>query len=820
MTSLFENEIALRNVVEARALRTVVVPAVGTPTPTPIPRVIAPIRIPPPLLWRGEIVREVPREQVTVPICPTATVTDEVIFEDARQKYYLPRYRIAEETVSGQQRYRIALAASGQGWTLTVYLEAYPAAKIEQEIRDAKIIEHKASVLLSYQWHGQQGELPFQEVTQEAGGQRLKAVLRLNTLEERDSIYLALTDAAYGAILMVRREVKVAIAKSSEVPSSASIVSSGTATIRGTWTFNLETGVEGGNGDLFWQQETRVIRNMVPRNKALIAQLGKVDFDSLTLTQLQKLSYGKTPINGNDDASNQLVNGTVFAVRTNSGHYAKVKVLEYGYNLKIQWVTYQASASTGERTTGSSRLPTPQLVLKGTEDYEVRGNWFTRYRLSVTNWSAFPNELFAPAPNLPPCGLNRNSSRTWVNIYAQDGRRIYGFCAFSAAQHLESLWFAVPKGQAPPEAVYVTLNDRQKEVIYTSNTVSTKPALFREVTEVLDHIVDDTFFFPPLLYAYIFRDLETGHGQGSELIRRQVQWQDKWYSYFQNARERYQIYYLPDSFEIAKRTDSQLPAMSLRFKSSDGSPDPEKMRAELDYYAAPVVSDARLAAAATALERYVSFPLPPGVEGLEFTPLSVDNLKFQVSLPHGDGSPSFEWQRNARVSLQDGIFDTLSLPLIEFGQVWEAIFSSKREKTLFTGEVAVEVESGGNMEKIPFAARFEGDSEMLFDGILDDAPGLLTTYAVELEVATDEVVFDTSRADPIIKILVDLGRETIELTREHLRDVGKVYFPIRNVILGIQEPGKYTYQVQVIYKSGKRDPWQTKETKSEIIYVP
>jgi hypothetical protein len=39
--------------------------------------------------------------------------------------------------------------------------------------------------------------------------------------------------------------------------------------------------------------------------------------------------------------SNQLTNGSVFAVRTNSGNFAKVQVIEYGYNIKIQWVTYR-----------------------------------------------------------------------------------------------------------------------------------------------------------------------------------------------------------------------------------------------------------------------------------------------------------------------------------------------------------------------------------------------------------------------------------------------------------------------------------------------
>src|SRR5439155_13116558 len=38
---------------------------------------------------------------------------------------------------------------------------------------------------------------------------------------------------------------------------------------------------------------------------------------------------------------NQLVPGSVFAVQTRGHNYSKVKVLEYGYNLKLRWVTYR-----------------------------------------------------------------------------------------------------------------------------------------------------------------------------------------------------------------------------------------------------------------------------------------------------------------------------------------------------------------------------------------------------------------------------------------------------------------------------------------------
>src|SRR6476620_7841085 len=107
-------------------------------------------------------------------------------------------------------------------------------------------------------------------------------------------------------------------------------------------------------------------------------------------------------------------------------------------------------------------LPTPQLVSAGTEDYEANGKQWTRYKLALLNRSAYESELFAPAPDLPPCGANQNSARTWVDIFNRQGRkRIYGFCALKGPGELGHLWFAIEKGTPPPESVYVTVTDRR-----------------------------------------------------------------------------------------------------------------------------------------------------------------------------------------------------------------------------------------------------------------------------------------------------------------------------------------------------------------------
>ena len=122
-----------------------------------------------------------------------------------------------------------------------------------------------------------------------------------------------------------------------------------------------------------------------------------------------------------------------------------------------------------------SLRPTPRLVYNGKEDHTTGGITYTYYNLAVANRNDYPAYLFAPAPDLAPCGLNKNSSRTWVNIYDnQTGGYIYGFCALSKPSDMRSLWFAIAKGKVPPKSVYITLHDRKCNIKSKSNPVNIK----------------------------------------------------------------------------------------------------------------------------------------------------------------------------------------------------------------------------------------------------------------------------------------------------------------------------------------------------------
>ncbi|NLH17483.1 MAG: hypothetical protein GX455_12980, partial [Phycisphaerae bacterium] len=117
---------------------------------------------------------------------------------------------------------------------------------------------------------------------------------------------------------------------------------------------------------------------------------------------------------------------------------------------------------------------------------------YTRYLFRVNNWYAYPNELFEPSPDLPPCGLNENSSRTWVEIYNfHTGEQVYGFCGLDEAHDLhDRLSVSFPTGETPPP-IYIKLVDRRCDTTYTSNITGLRHSPYYTHTIMNNIIVDN-----------------------------------------------------------------------------------------------------------------------------------------------------------------------------------------------------------------------------------------------------------------------------------------------------------------------------------------
>ncbi|MCC6456078.1 MAG: hypothetical protein IT328_14080 [Caldilineaceae bacterium] len=171
-----------------------------------------------PSLIEAEIVHEagVPRDQITVPVSPSKELSDTLLYEDAANpalRYYLPRYRIAEQLVSGRRQFRLVLEQGQQGGRLVVHLEKFPEPEIAQEAGQAQELAHDVAVALAYRVQSDgvgsgEKELVFQEVTTEEGG--LIAVLEVSTLSELTQLYQAMTVVDYQSRLVIHRAITVA----------------------------------------------------------------------------------------------------------------------------------------------------------------------------------------------------------------------------------------------------------------------------------------------------------------------------------------------------------------------------------------------------------------------------------------------------------------------------------------------------------------------------------------------------------------------------------------------------------------------------------
>jgi len=127
----------------------------------------------------------------------------------------------------------------------------------------------------------------------------------------------------------------------------------------------------------------------------------------------------------------------------------------------------------GIASTAPPVLPNPVLYLMGTEPFSQSGKQFIRYKYDVLNKDSYPADLFAAAPALPPCGANTKASRTWVDIFNQSGKRLYGFCALGKPADLNKIWFALEESVVPPSYIYIEMNDRQTNTKYKSNLADT-----------------------------------------------------------------------------------------------------------------------------------------------------------------------------------------------------------------------------------------------------------------------------------------------------------------------------------------------------------
>jgi hypothetical protein len=120
--------------------------------------------------------------------------------------------------------------------------------------------------------------------------------------------------------------------------------STGLVTIPGTFCIDLDSGSTAcdGNADFFWEQVDAVERYLRPRNGALVAVAGTT---SVNYQGCIALTLSDTPLNGSNNASNQIPAGVYVCAKTSADRISQFRINTYGYDLAIGYTTWDLSGS-------------------------------------------------------------------------------------------------------------------------------------------------------------------------------------------------------------------------------------------------------------------------------------------------------------------------------------------------------------------------------------------------------------------------------------------------------------------------------------------
>lgn len=131
------------------------------------------------------------------------------------------------------------------------------------------------------------------------------------------------------------------------IPQLEAVLFTGNAIVPPDTSLDLADGTSTHGGDIRWDHTSpggqRVLR---PQGNCRLSYLGNVNFNSLDHASLVDLPYSQNSLIG-EGPGNQIVVGAVFAVfnafRQSAADwdYAKVRVLQAGPSIRLQWVTYQ-----------------------------------------------------------------------------------------------------------------------------------------------------------------------------------------------------------------------------------------------------------------------------------------------------------------------------------------------------------------------------------------------------------------------------------------------------------------------------------------------
>jgi hypothetical protein len=136
----------------------------------------------------------------------------------------------------------------------------------------------------------------------------------------------------------------------------------------GSWTWTLETNKVGNpveSSDLWWSHNGRTERSLQASNGSAITVVAE-PFEKIDLKYLKSVQITNDKVSGSDN-NNCLKPGTVMAVRTANGNFAKIKVVRY-----YQMHDFKFAGS--EVLTENMRVS--MLKEPNQENYHIEFEWF------------------------------------------------------------------------------------------------------------------------------------------------------------------------------------------------------------------------------------------------------------------------------------------------------------------------------------------------------------------------------------------------------------------------------------------------------------
>jgi hypothetical protein len=738
----------------------------------------------PTLLWRN---------QVSAPLYPQASVSDTLLFTDpqnAARTYYLPRYSIAEENVSGQLRFRVELSQR----ELLIYLAAAPAPEVADAARQtqAEILPHELSLQLEFVERERPLSLAFQQILREQEGRLIRATLSLTNLEQVDQIFKALTDSTYRPTLSVTRTFSAAVTQ---------------ATTRSVLQF--------GQGNAYVEIPHRSSLNLPSGGTAMAwfntrdANANQKLFGKISLAQpasgwLMGVANGRAyvelwDVNG---AHYQLVNADT-QISFSSGQ---------SVHLGMTWVPGgNLIAYINGQEAGRRALP---AVPMGETNSPVRigiAPWDPQYfhfqgsirDVAVWNHVRTPEQIRQDMEQPPP--TEGDGLVSFWALDEADGTQVIDSAKDWAATATQEQ--RVRDAEAQVQGLNDSMQALQQQLVALEPQLQMERARAAQRRRMLmvgkmrrSPFVDDDIDSPRLLQLQqeqqrlvaqrddtqqqlgaaqgnlnVLRSTSGANhgslvgpvGRGTEMIMRYQQqgWSlsatvDNTFSFspqlypyiFQQVQitpsadgliriplqdgDRWYVYYQDERARnrfyyipdsFALGFEQGHPLIALRFRSRSNFT-LDDLYVEMDYIARPVVDQGRVERHATRLQQQYA----PQFTQLSFPPMfDTNRTKYQLNSRSSNISNA-----PLAVSLQTGILDTVTFQSMEdFSEAWAALFSTSQIQPLLTGTVIVELQSG-QQEQIPVRIRLDPtlDQQAVLDQVFQQEMVTNFEKMVQVEV--------------------------------------------------------------------------------------